>query len=303
MQMKNIARVLRPILTAIEYAIAVLIVAVSTQIIFGNSLQTWIITTISICLAVFTSIIWYSDGVERDEQVKSVFNTTLRYYSYARAILEIQDFDSIREFCVKKNEDYERELLSAKLGIYELTLQNLIDYKTLRQKARETAIIKSNKLEYTNEEFVKLCKRYTKKQLSVLNKLCEKKIHFTPLRVKDVIRANDRSISLVPTNTEKQVLPTRILSKIIWGAILGIFTAGVVFTRKVWTMNETIQVFMWAFSISMNIYTSIHSGYKSVTVNRYQYYKAKNEICVEYFAFIKKDMHEIEETLETQLKA
>ena len=183
----------------------------------------------------------------------------------------------------------------------------------MRQKARETAEIKpkhkfgsiliGKRYNYTDEEYKKLRKRYSTKQLKVLDYCCEKKIHFTPLRVKDVIRANDKSIALVPTNTEKQVLPTRILSKIIWGAILGIFTAGVVFTRKVWTMNETIQVFMWAFSISMNVYTSIRSGYKSVTVNRYQYYKAKNEICVEYFAFIKKDMSEIEKDIESQLKA
>ena len=314
MQMKIIARVLRPILTAIEYAIAVLIVAVTTQIIFGNNLQTWVITIVSISLAVFTSIIWYSDGVDRGENVDSVKFTTFRYHSYAKAILDLQNFDLIREFCVKKNIDYERELLSAKLSHYELSLQNLIDYRELGKKARETAIRKpqiklgaisiGKRLHYTDEEFIKLRHRYTDKQLKVLEKYSSAKISFKHLQVKDVIRANDKAESLVPTNTEKHVLPTRIISKIIWGALLGLFTAGVVFTRKgAWTINETIQVISWAFSISLNIFTSIRSGYKSVTVNRYQYYKAKNEICMEFFAFSKyENMNELETEIGRQIE-
>ena len=313
MQMKNIARVLRPILTAIEYAIAILIVAVSTQIIFGNNLQTWVITVVSICLAVFTSIIWYSDGVDRGENVASVFNTTLRYHTYARSILNLQDFDKIREFCVKKNADYEQELLSAKLSEYELSLQNLIDFREAWKKARETAEIKpkvklgniliGRRLRYTDDEFIKLRHRYSQDQLKILETYADKKIKFKHLQVKDIIRANDKTETLVPTNTEKQVLPSRIVSKIIWGTILGLFTAGVVFTRKgAWTINETIQVISWAFSISMNIYTSIRAGYNSVVINRYQYYKAKNEICLEYFAFIHQDTQAIEADIASKLK-
>ena len=314
MQMKNIARILRPILTAIEYAIAVLIVAVSTQIIFGNNLQTWVITIVSICLAVFTSIIWYSDGVDRGEQVPKVATTTLRYYTYARAILNLQDFDKIRDFCLKKNSDYEIELLSAKLGEYELTIQNLIDFKSIAKKARETAIIKpkcklggitiGRKYEYTDEDYLKLVKGYTIKQIKILEKYETHKIAFKKLRVQDIIRANDKAEKLVPVNTEKSVLPTKIVGKIIWGLMLGLFTAGVVFTKKGdWTINETIQCISWAFSISLNIYTSIRSGYKSVTINRYQYYKAKNELCLEYFAFIKKDTTEIEKDIEERIEA
>ena len=314
-QMQTIARVLRPILTAIEYAIAVLIVAVSTQIIFGNSLQTWVITVVSICLAVFTSIIWYSDGVDRGEREPSVYNTTLRYHNYARAILKQQDFDKLREYCVKKNEEYEQDLLSAKLSEYELSLKNLSDYKEASQNARETAIRKpklklgaisiGKRLHYTDENFIKLRHIYTERQLKVLEYYSEHKIKFKHLQVKDIIRANDKTVELVPTNTEKQVLPTRIISKIIWGTLLGLFTAGVVFTRKgAWTINETIQVISWAFSISLNIFTSIRSGYKSVTINRYQYYKAKNEICMEYFAFCKyEDMNKLEEDIEKQIES
>ncbi len=303
--MQTIARVLRPILTATEYALAVLLVAVSTQIIFGNSLQTWVITVISICLTVFTLIIWYSDGVERGENVPKVYNTTLRYHAYARKILSLQNFDTIRDFCDKKNKEYELDLLSAKLSEYELTLQNLSDYKEARKKARETAIIKpkcklgklciGSKLEYTDETYILLCKRYTIDQLKLLNKFCDRKIKFEHLQVKDIIRATDSTVKLVPKNTEKKLLPTKIISKIVWGAILGIFTAGVVFTRRgEWTINETIQVVSWAFSISLNIFLSIRFGYKTVVVNRYDYYKAKNELCAEYFSFVNTTIDAVE---------
>lgn len=305
MQMKNIARVLRPVLTAIEYAIAVLIVAVSTQIIFGNNLQTWVLTIISIILTVFTLIVWYSDGVDRGEQVPRVYNTTLRYYTYARAILKLQDFDKIRDFCIKKNTEYEEELLGAKLGEYELTIQNLIDYKEKAKIARETAerkprakignILIGKRLHYTDEGFINLRHRYTKKQLKILERYSEKKIRFKQLKPKDIIRANTRTNKLVPVNTEKAVLPSKIISKIIWGAGMGLFTASVVFTRKgEWTINETIQVISWAFSISLNIFLSIRLGYRSVTKNRYEYYKDKNELCAEFFAFVDKSIDDIE---------
>lgn len=308
-QMQTIARVLRPILTAIEYAIAVLIVAVSTQIIFGNTLQTWIITTISICLAVFTSIIWYSDGVDRGEQIPSVYNTTLTYFTYARYILGLQDFESLRDFCSKKNADYELELLTLKLSEYELTIATLNKFKELREKARETAKIGLKwhcikTIIYTDEEYLTFCKRYNDKQVKIMETYADKKIRFKHLQVKDITRANDSTRELVPTNTERQVLPTRIVSKIIWGTILGLFTASVVFARKGdWTINETIQVISWAFSISLNIYTSIRAGYKSVTINRYQYYKAKNEICAEYFAYKQVKMEDVDKNLEGLLKA
>ena len=310
--MNKLVKILRPALTAIEYAIAVLIVTVSTQIILGNTLETYVITIISICLSVFTYIIWYSDGVDRGEKVSKVYNTSLLYHAYSKAILDRQDFDQIREFCEKKNKEYERELLSAKLGEYELSLKNLEDYKEKAQIARETAIRKpkiklgniliGKRLHYTDEDFIKLRHRYTKEQLKMLEKYSTKKIRFNHLQVKDLTRANGKNKTLVPENTEKGVLPKKLVGKIVWGVFLGIFTAVVIFTSKGWDMSTTIRITLWAFSISYNIYSSIRTGYKSVTVDRYQYYKAKNELCLEFFAFVKEDIKELEKTLESQLK-
>lgn len=295
MQMKTFAKVLRPILTSLEYALAVLIVAVTTQFVFGNTLESWIITAISIALSVFTFLIWYSDGVDRGEMVPKVYNTTLRYNVYSKYILGLQDFDALRDFVDKKNKEYELDLLSAKLGEQELSLENLERFKALRQIALETAIIKpkwhlgkwsiGKKVEIVDEDYLKMVKRYSPKQLKLLLWCSTKKIRFKHLKVKDILRANDKSKGLVPINTEKSVAPTKVVSKVIWGVLLGLFTAYVVFTRKSWGTNETIQALSWAFSISLNIFTSIRAGYQAVTINRYEYYKAKSELCAEFFAF------------------
>lgn len=310
--MNKLVKILRPTLTAIEYAIAVLIVTVSTQIILGNKLETYVITIISICLSVFTYIIWYSDGVDRGENTAKVYNTSLLYHAYSKAILDKQDFDKIREFCEKKNKEYEIELLSAKLGEFELSLKNLEDYRELAQNARETAIIKPKRIlgfitigkryEYTDESFVKLRQRYTKEQLNVLETYSTKKISFKHLEVKDITRATNKKKTLVPENTEKSVLPKKLIGKIAWGVFLGIFTAVVIFTAKGWNMSTTIRLVLWAFSISYNIYSSIRTGYNSVVVDRYEYYKAKNELCLEYFAYTNESVTELEKKLEEQLR-
>ena len=310
--MNKLVKFLRPALTAIEYAIAVLIVTVSTQIFLGNTLETYVITIISVCLSVFTYVIWYSDGVDRGENVPKVFNTSLLYHAYAKTILDKGDFDSIRDFCAKKNYEYEQELLTAKLGEYELSLKNLEEYKEKAQIARETAerkpkakignILIGSRLRYTDEDFIKLRHRYTKDQLKILEKYSEHKISFKHLQVKDITRANSKSKTLVPENTEKNVLPSKLAGKIIWGLLLGIFTAVVIFTSKEWTMSTTIRLVLWAFSISYNIYSSIRTGYKSVVVDRYMYFKAKNELCLEYFAFTHEDIKPVEQALEKQMK-
>lgn len=295
MQMKTFAKVLRPLLTALEYVIAILIVAVTTQFFFGNTLESWIITSVSVALSVSTFLIWYSDGIDRGENVPKVYNTVLRYNVYSKYILSLQDFDALRDFVEKKNKEYELDLLSAKLGEQELTLENLNKFKELRQIALETAITRpkwqigklsiGKKLEINNEDYLKLIKRYSKKQLKTLMICTTKKVRFKHLRVKDILRASDKSKGLVPVNTEKTVVPGKVVFKIVWGATVGLFTAYVVFTRKVWGVTETIQAITWIFSISLNIFNSIRSGYKAVTVDRYNFYKAKAELCSEFFAF------------------
>ena len=112
MKFKNAMRVARPLLTLLEYAVSVLVISVTAQVVFGNNLQTWIITAISVVLATTTYAIWYSDGVERAEKTAKVYNTTLRYNTYAKKIRELQVTKEQKEFCEKKNEQYAKELMS-----------------------------------------------------------------------------------------------------------------------------------------------------------------------------------------------
>lgn len=305
MQYKNIMKVARPLLTIFEYALSVLIIAVTAQISFGNTLTTWIITAISVVLAVSTYAVWFTDGVDRAERLQSVYNTTLRFNVYARAISNMQVMDKQKEFCDKKNADFALELTISKLTEHELSLKDLETYKENLKKARIEAIIKPKwvlgklkigKTTDLGDEWRNYIKQFSKKQLRLLAYLSEHAIKFDKLEPKDLTKSMSSKTAIKPKNTEHEHLPKTLLSKIIWGVALGLFTASIALMKKgAWTMNETIQVVSWAFSISYNIYASIKAGYKTVSVDRYNYYKDKNELCAEFFGFIGKTVEQIEQ--------
>ena len=312
MQFKTILRVVRPLLTLLEFAVSVLIIAVTAQIVFGDKLETYLITIISIVLAVSTYIVWYSDGVDRGEQVPKVYNTALRFNTYARTIAQLQVPEKQREFCEKKNTEHAQDLLIAKLVEQDLYLSDLTSYKEELQKARVEAKIKprvalgglhlGKKVIYP-VEFENFCKRYDKKQLKLLKWLSCHTLKFEKLVPKDLTKATYTIKGIKPINTEMKKLPIRLVGKIIWGVVLGLLTASIIFTSKGdWTINETIQVLSWAFSISLNIFSSVVAGYKSVTVNRFNYYNEKIELNTEFFGFIGQDLHPIEADIQKRLK-
>lgn len=297
MKFTSIMKVVRPLLTLLEYAVSVLIIAVTAQVAFGSNLQTYIITAISIFLAVSTYAVWFMDGKERGERTDAVYNTTLRFHTYARAISNKQLMDKQKEFCLKKNEEHRLELIKARLSEYELKLDDLTEFKENLKEAR-SASIRAPKLKIGSivllyktemgEKFALYCKKYTKAQLKVLRRLADRKIKCDTIEPKDLTSSISTTIkSIKPTNKENKGLPLTLIGKIVWGVLLGIFTMSIVFTRKDhWTINETIQVVVWGFSISYNIYSSIVAGYKSVVIDRFNYYKAKIELCTEFFGFV-----------------
>lgn len=312
MQFKTILRVVRPLLTLLEFAVSVLIIAVTAQIVFGNKLETYLITIISVVLAVSTYAIWYSDGVDRGEQVPKVYNTALRFNTYARTIAQLQVPEKQREFCEKKNQEHAQDLLIAKLTEQDLSIRDLTSYKEELQKARVDAKIKARltlgnlhlgeKVVYP-EEFINFCKKYDKKQLKLMHWLSSHTIKFAKLVPKDLTKATYTIKGIKPINTERKQLPIKLAGKVIWGVALGLLTASILFTKKGdWTINETIQVLSWAFSISLNIFTSILAGYRSVTVNRFNYYAEKIELNTEFFGFIGHDLHPIEADIQGRLK-
>lgn len=312
MQYKNILRVARPILTIFEYAISVLLIAVTAQITLGNSLKSYLITAISIVLGITTYIIWYSDGVDRGEATTSVYNTTLRFHTYARTITNMQVKAKLVEFCNQKNEEFERELILSKLAQFTLSFEELTSYKEKLKEARGKAIIKPKvkifslgfgKKEELGEDFIHFCKQFDKQQLKCLNELASRSIKFDKLEPKDLTEAISGRRRIKPKNEEHKHLPSTLISKIVWGVVLGVFTAYIALSKKdAWTTNETIQVLMWAFSISYNIYTSVRAGYKSVVVDKYNYFKDKNELCADFFGFINKPISEVEAESNLQAK-
>lgn len=300
---KELTSLFRVGLTLVEYAIAILVVAVSTQLLFGNNEQSWIITGLSMALMVFTTIIWTPQGIEKGEMTPKVFNTTLRYNTRANYIINNQMFEQLREFCKIRNEQYAKEQITHILGEKLIKYEELTNYSTLRQNALKTAIIKSNGKvkKWTDKDFIDFRSKYTKQQLKLLEKYSTGEYKFKHIKSDDLIKGHKASDNLVPNNTEKLVLSGRLVYKILYGVILGIFTASFVFTRKVWTINETIQVVLWGYSIAMNIYTSISSGYNAVVKNRFEYFKEKNLRCAEFFAYCGINIEAVEKGLDAKL--
>lgn len=293
-----IIRFLRPVLTVIIYAIAVLLVAVTVQITIGRTTDTWVVIAISIVLSISTNAIWSPSGVERAEKTQKVFNTSLKYHTYANYIINNQLFDELRDFCVWRNDEFEKELLTHKMGEYLLKYSDLMKYIELKRNALKTAKLKpnGNVLEYTDKEFIDFASKFNKKQKRVLEYYSAHQIKFEPITSDDLTKGHKTKGSLKPKNTEEIKRGSRYISKITWGIGLGALTVGAIFYMKDgFGMNEVIQIVMWLFSIIMNVFTSWWSGYQSVTINRYEYLKDKNERCAEFFKYAKIEMSKVEE--------
>lgn len=297
--MKQIKGLIRVGLTLIELALAILIISVTTQIIFGSSTKTLINTILSIILMAFTNIVWIPQGVEKAEKTAKVYNTTLRYNCRANYIINNHLFGKLKEFCVQRNEEYRIEKLTHKLGNYLIDYNEYIQYCELRKNALKTSKKKRGITIFTDKEFLEFRAKFTKKQKLILDYYAKNKVMYRKLKDKHLIIGHKASDGIVPINREKMIITIRIFGKVAWGLFLGLFSAYILFTKKdCWTINETIQVIIWAFSISMNVYTSIQSGYKSVYETRYEYYKDKNIRCAEFFAYCNIPIEEVEKNIQ-----
>lgn len=297
----TIIKVLRPILTILIYAIAVLLVAVSVELTFGRSTSTWVIIIITIILSISTNAVWSPSGVEKAEKTQKVFNTSLKYHTYANYIISNQLFDELRDFCKWRNEEFEKELLTHKMGEFLLKYDELMTYIELKKKALQTAKIKPNgKVEaYTDQEFLDFRAKFNKKQQLVLEYYSEHQIKFARITSDDLTKGHKTRGSLKPVNTEKIKRGSRYVTKIIWGIGLGVLSVGAIFYMKEdFGMNEVIQIVMWLFSIVMNVFTSYWSGYQSVINNRYDFLKDKNERCAEFFKYANIEMSKVEEGMQ-----
>lgn len=300
----SIIKFLRPVLTAIMYAIAALIVGVTVEITIGRSDKTWIIIIISIVLSISTNMIWSQSGVEKAEKTKKVYNTSMRYHTYANYIMMNQLLSELREFCIWRNNEFEKELLIYKMGEYLLKYSDLTKYIELKQKALKTAILKPNGdvLEYKDEEFLGFISQFNKKQKKALDYYSEHKIKFRPLVSDDLTEMHKVKSRLKPMNREFQKRGFRYVGKILWGVGLGILSVGAYFYLKEdFGRNEIIQLLVWLFCLLLNVFTSWNSGYKSVSINRYEYIKEKNERCAEFFKYANVDIQKIEEGLQNKL--
>lgn len=308
--MKSLRQWLAPILTAIMWVGIILILAVTVSIVFETSEFFWTITTIGAIIVVVTNIVWSPTGIEIAEKTAKVHNNNVIYKNRANYIVNNQLFKKLREFCDWRNKKHKKEIITSKLADRQLEYNDYDNYCAFRKnwlKTRDFATqnkeIEQNTEEKNEEQqkFEEYCKQFTYKQLKLMSKLYDKEPKFEKLQPDHLTKGHNTHGKLVPHNKEKTYRTVLLAGKVVWGILLGIFTACIVVNSKGFGMQETIQVIVWTFTIITNIYTSINSAYKSVYIYRNNYFIEKNDRCAEFFEYIELNVKDIDKEVANNL--
>lgn len=305
--MEEIRKWIAPLLTLLMWAIACCLLLLIVNVVFTRSQKSDFIIILSVLIMLLTNIIWTPTGIERAEKTKRVYNTTLKYHNRANYIVEKQLFEELRVFCEKQNEQYLIDITKHKLAQFLLVQEDLSKYIELKKKAQEKAIesrvlgfiVKS---QVVDNDFIEYKKKYNKKQQLILDRLSKKPLRFKKITPNDIIRGHKTKDSLVPVNREYVMRYIKLFGKVVWGLAVGAFMGFLIWQKKDnlgW--GEVVQIITWTFSIAMNIYTSINTGFKSVYVYRYQYLAEKMDKCAEFFKYQNIDTIQVDNLISASL--
>ena len=278
--MKRIRQILTPIITALMWVAVIGLTTLTINLVFGHDESIWVITTISTALMTLTTLLWMPTGIEQGEKVVKVHNNMEIYQNRANYIVNNQMFKQAEKFCEYKNEQFERELKVKKLSKVLVAYDDFVKYETLYKKN-----LAKNCTKKDAEEFKNLKEQFNEKQLKVMDKIINKGVKFARLTVDDLIKYHDTKGRLKPKNTEQATRGWRLVIKIVWGVMLGIGTVGLIVSANEFGWEQALQLVLWTISILANIFTSIWTSYRSVTVNRNNYLIEKNDRCAEFFSY------------------
>lgn len=298
--MKTIRKWLAPILTALMWLIAIMMVAVTFSFVLQDTQYFYTITIWGVIIMLFTNIIWAPTGVEKAEQTAKVHNNTVIFTNRANYIVNNQLFSELRQFCEERNEEYEKELITHKLAKRQLKYDEFIKYCDLKKLSMQHKKNVQKKEELTLEEYIE---QFTKKQIKLLDKLSENGVRFKKLRPDHMTKGHQTNGKLVPFNKEHIYRSFILIGKVVWGLVIGAFMAYIVIKGKSkFGIAELFQILIWTCSIITNIFTSIRNAYKSVFVYRNNYLVDKNDRCAEFFKFIEKQVKDIDQMVDGLLK-
>lgn len=280
MDMKKLRQWIAPILTLIMWVIIIMIMAVTLSFIFNRDEYFWTITGVGIVIMVLTNIIWSPTGIEMGENVDKVKTNTRIYSNRANFIVNNQLFGKLKVWCEKKNDEFLKDTIKHILARYQIDYKYYDEYvekkKAALQQLNETSV----------QDFDKFKAQFTKNQIKCLEKLFDKQPKFEHLTPDDITKGHGSKNRLVPKNRENIYRFVNVAGKVIWGILVGIFTAMFVMqTKDDFGLPEVIQIGIWTFTILTNILTSIVNSYKSVTIFRNDYFVEKNDLCADFFDF------------------
>lgn len=278
--MKRIRQILTPIITVLMWVAVFALTTLTINLVFGHDESIWVITLISTLLMTLTTLLWMPTGIELGEKVVKVHNNTVIYDNRANYIVDNQMFKEADKFCEIKNEQYEKQLKTKKLAKVLVSYADYEKYENLYKKNIAKNCTKKDREEYEN-----LIGNYTEKQLKVMEKLATKGVSFAHLTTDDLIKFHDTKGRLKPKNTEQLTRYARLVVKIVWGILLGIGTVGLIVQANAFGWEQALQLLLWTVSILSNLFTSIWTSYRSVTINRNNYLIEKNDRCAEFFAY------------------
>lgn len=283
MDSKNIINKVRkwlsPIITICGYG---LMIFLSFRHIGKNENADWqhyvVYTCISAAIMVCVYLLWLPTGKSMAEQLDNVVNNNKIYNAKANDIIDKQLFKQLKEFCDTENINFVIQVKKDILSEWLLTMEDLneFDYNKYRYKL--------NKANLSNETLNP--NKYTKQQIKCLKTLKNRQIRYKKLTPQMITLKKDKIKSIAPVNLEHKTnivkLVTKVLTSLGMGAVMTIITV----KDGAALQDSFMQLLMWTFTIGMNIYASIQTGYTSVAVDRNNYILELIELCSKFFNFI-----------------
>jgi len=239
----------------------------------------WTITLVGIAVMIITNRIWLPTGIEKGLAEKKIINNTKIYNNRADYIATNQKFMELEAFCKYKNEKQKKDLIIDILA--KVTLDYWVYEKYIDSKSQD-------------DNFKSYITKLSVKQIKTLERLKTKEVKFEKLTPKQITIGKSATKGIVPHNKEGMYRNILLIGKIIWGIVLGCFMAFIIISPTEFGIAQVVQCAVWFFSIIYNVWASIYSGKKSITVYRNNYMIEQAELCAEFFSYIKIPMNEVD---------
>lgn len=264
----NISSLLAPIITALIAVslILILFTTISAEMHLDRSF--WTTTAVGTLLSFLIYIIWLPPAKAKATEVPKFKNLKAAYDKNANMIISSQKFKELKSFCDLKNSERKKQIYMERLASVALNYEDYVNlYKILNRNE-----IKSLNL--------------TKKQKRLLIKLNEHGVGYIDIKPENIVSANSHVKLKKLKNTENLTQTLFMIAKVITSLAIATFLASIFVTGKDGVgIAEVTQLFLWATTMGMNIFSATSFGRKLVLTNRFNYYYELYLLCEEFNSY------------------